>query len=86
MKKYSIEIREQHEGSLEPRLRTRREFCARDNAAAVAEAWKKYGDERTPGVTLINFSLYDADGNLVCEPVREDLLIPRGSRKRPVDC
>jgi hypothetical protein len=85
MKKYRMEIFEVREGSPEPVLRTRHEFRASDDTAAIAKAKEKHEGERASGVTLINFSLYDPSDRLVCEPVREDLLVPRGSRKRPVD-
>jgi hypothetical protein len=84
MNKYTLEIREEREGSPEPALRMKHEFSAPDDDAAIAEAWKKYEGERAPGVALINFALYGPNG-LVLEPVREDIQIPRGSRERRVD-
>lgn len=84
MKKYSMEIFELREGSLEPLLWGRRDVQASDDPAAIAKATALYY-ELPPGRRFTNFSLYDPSGRLVCEPVREDLRIPRGSRKRSVD-
>ena len=84
MKKYMMDIFELREGSSAPVLQERADIYAPDDMAAVAKAKALYR-ELAPGLNLTNFSLYDPSGRLVCEPVREDLLIPRGSRKRPVD-
>ena len=84
IKIYRMEIFELREGSVGPVLRERRDVYAPDDMTAVAKANARYR-ELAPGLNLTNFSLYDPSGGLVYEPVREDLLIPRGSRKRPAD-
>jgi len=84
MKTYRMEIFGLREGTLEPVLRERHDICAPDETVAVAKAKVLYRN-LAPGLDFTNFSLYDPSDRLVCEPVREDLLISRGSRKRPAD-